>query len=165
MADMRQPLGVFRRHCNRPSAREVRKVATIVVEVVAAAITDRMYIHMVPVAVRLHAHLPAATVDDDSRILADQVDRRIAVVPEQCIMGMVEMAEVSNIIHRKMSRTSQFQHKKIYDKNECNSRRHTDRFRSHHEQIHYFPFFFFFKHTKLRTYRITHNCNSTHYYC
>lgn len=112
MADMRQPLGVFRRHCNRPSAREVRKVATIVVEVVAAAITDPMYIHMVPVAVRLHAHLPAATVDDDSRILADQVDRRIAVVPEQCIMGMVEMAEVSNIIHRKMSRTSQFQHKK-----------------------------------------------------
>lgn len=114
MAGMRQPLEVFRRHCNRPSAREVRKVATIVVEVVVAAITDRIYIHMVPVAVQLHAHTPAAaeaTVDDGSRILAGPVDRRIAVVPEQCIMGMVGMAEVSNIIHRKMSRTSQFQHK------------------------------------------------------
>lgn len=97
-------------------------VATVVEAVAAAveAITVRIYIHMVPVAVRLHAHMPAvvaaavAMVDDDnSTQVAVPVDHRIVVVPEQCIMGMVAMAEVSNIIHRKMSRTSQFQHRKI----------------------------------------------------
>lgn len=124
MADMRRQSEVYRHQ--RPSVQEVRKVATIVVVVVVVVVaeitTDRIYIHTVPVAVQLHAHLSApvvaataATVDDDHRTqVTEQVDHRIAVVPEQCIMGMVVMAEVSNIIHRKMSRTSQFQRRKPF---------------------------------------------------
>lgn len=117
MADMRRQPEVYRRQFRRPSAQEVRKEATIVVVVLVGTTTDRIYIHTVPVAVQLHAHLSAqAMADDDQRRtrVAERVDHRIVVVAEQCIMGMVVMAEVSNIIHRKMSHTSQFQRRKFF---------------------------------------------------
>lgn len=116
MADMRQQPEVYHRQRSHLSIQEVRKAATIAVGVVVEAITDRIYIHMVPVAVRLHVYMPAAEatamVDDGHRRqVTDRPGHRTVAVPEQCIMGMVVMAEVSNIIHRKMSRTSQFQHR------------------------------------------------------
>lgn len=118
MGDILRGLEAYLRHHRDLNVQEARTEATAGVEAVVAAavvveaITDRIYIHMVPAAVRLHVP-EAAMVDDDNRIqVADPVDPRQVTVAEPYIMGMVVMAEVSNIIHRKMSRTSQFQRRK-----------------------------------------------------
>lgn len=119
MVDKHRQREVYRRQYSQQNVQEVRKELTIVAEVVAEANTARIYIHMVPVTVQLRVHTPAAVVavEDDNRTqVAAPVEHRIAVVQEHRIMGMV-MAEVSNIILRKMSRTSQFQRRNnIYQK-------------------------------------------------